>query len=140
MEKLLLDLDGPDPRRGLCGMARGLVGSEILRIASEIRLKQTAGQKIANFTVGDFSSREFPVPDRLREGILRALAAGETNYPPSDGVLRLREAVREFWGERLRLDVPGDAVRAGMNELLLTLPPGTSIERLDFESTTQWWK
>jgi aspartate aminotransferase len=110
MEKLQLDLDGPDPRRGLCGMARGLVGSEILRIASEIRVAVTAGQKIANFTVGDFSSREFPIPDRLREGTARALAAGETNYPPSDGVLRLREAVREFWGDRFGLDLPLESV------------------------------
>ena len=110
MEKLHLDLDGPDPRRGLCNMSRGLVGSEILKIASEIRLKQQAGQQIANFTVGDFSSKEFPIPDRLRDGILRALSAGETNYPPSDGVLRLREAVRAFWGERLRLDVPLESI------------------------------
>lgn len=110
MDKLQLDLDGPDPRRGLCGMARGLVGSEILKIAADIRVKQTAGVKIANFTVGDFSSKEFPIPDRLRDGILRALAAGETNYPPSDGVLRLREAVREFWADRLRLEVPIDSI------------------------------
>jgi len=104
MEKLPLDLDGPDPRRGLSTMSRGLVGSEILRIAAEIRAAVTAGQKIANFTVGDFSSREFPIPDRLRDGTLKALAAGETNYPPSDGVLRLREAVREFWRDRLDLE------------------------------------
>src|SRR5438552_17433323 len=64
-----------------------------------------AGKKISNFTLGDFSSKEFPIPDRLREGILRALAAGETNYPPSDGVLRLREAVRELWRDRMQLEV-----------------------------------
>ena len=87
-------------------MAKGLIGSEILRIASEIRAAVTAGQKIANFTVGDFSPREFPIPDRLRDGTLRALAAGETNYPPSDGVLRLREAVREFWRDRLQIEAP----------------------------------
>jgi len=110
MEKLQLDLEGPDPRRGLSGMAKGLIGSEILRIASEIRTAITAGQKIANFTVGDFSSREFPIPDCLRDGILRALAAGETNYPPSDGVLRLREAVREFWRERLQIEVPLESI------------------------------
>ena len=106
MQKLQLDLEGPDPRRGLSSMAKGLVGSEILRIAAEIRTAVTAGQKIANFTVGDFSPREFPIPDRLRDGTLRALAAGETNYPPSDGVLRLREAVREFWRDRLQIEVP----------------------------------
>ncbi len=110
MEKLHLDLDGPDPRRGLSTMARGLVGSEILRIAAEIRAAVTAGQKIANFTVGDFSSKEFPIPDRLREGTLKALAAGETNYPPSDGVLRLREAVREFWRGHVGLEVPLESI------------------------------
>ena len=110
MEKLQLDLDGPDPRRGLSGMARSLIGSEILKIAGEIRIAQQSGKKIANFTVGDFASKEFPIPDRLREGILKALAAGETNYPPSDGVLRLREAVREFWGDRLQLDVPVESI------------------------------
>jgi len=110
MEKLQLDLDGPDPRRGLSTMASGLIGSEILRIGSEIRAAVAAGQKIANFTVGDFSSREFPIPDRLRDGILKALAAGETNYPPADGVLRLREAVREFWRDRLELEVPLESI------------------------------
>ena len=110
MQKLQLDLEGSDPRRGLSGMAKGLVGSEILRIAAEIRTAVTAGQKIANFTVGDFLPREFPIPDRLRDGTLRALAAGETNYPPSDGVLRLREAVREFWRDRLQIEVPLQSV------------------------------
>src|SRR4051812_25078666 len=110
MEELHLDLEGPDPRRGLGSMARGLVGSEILKIAAEIRAAVTAGHQITNFTVGDFSSKEFPIPDRLREGILKALAAGETNYPPSDGVLRLREAVREFWRRDLHLEVPLESV------------------------------
>src|SRR5438067_3276516 len=110
MEKLQLDLDGPDPRRGLSGMARGLIGSEILRIASENRTAITAGQKIANSTVGDCSPREFPIPARLRDGTVRALAAGETNYHPSDGGLRLREAVREFWRERLQIEVPLESV------------------------------
>jgi aspartate aminotransferase len=110
MEKLQLDLNGPDPRRGLGTMARGLIGSEILKISGEIRAAQTAGVKIANFTVGDFSSAQFPIPDKLRDGTLRALSAGETNYPPSDGVLRLREAVREFYRERLQLDLPLESV------------------------------
>ncbi|HKC60575.1 MAG TPA: aminotransferase class I/II-fold pyridoxal phosphate-dependent enzyme [Myxococcales bacterium] len=109
METLQLDLPGDDPRLGLCTMARELIGSEILRIGSEIRAAQARGDKICNLTVGDFSPKEFPIPEALREGVLRALAAGETNYPPSDGVLRLREAVREFYRTRLHLDVPLEA-------------------------------
>ena len=132
MEKLQLDLDGTDPRRGLGSMARGLIGSEILKIAGEIRTVQMAGKKIANFTVGDFSSKEFPIPDRLREGILKALAAGETNYPPSDGVLRLREAVREFYRTRLHLDVPLEATLiAGGSRPVIFATYATLVERGD---------
>jgi aspartate aminotransferase len=109
METLQLDLPGGDPRLGLCTMARALIGSEILRIASEIRAAQGRGDRICNLTVGDFSPKEFPIPEALREAVLRALAAGETNYPPSDGVLRLRESVREFYRTRLHLDVPLEA-------------------------------
>jgi aspartate aminotransferase len=110
MQKLTLDLPSGDPRRGLSTMAQGLVGSEILKISGEIREAQRAGAKICNLTVGDFSPTEFSIPDELREGILRALAAGETNYPPADGVLRLREAVRELYAERLGLEVPVESV------------------------------
>jgi aspartate aminotransferase len=84
-------------------------GSSRARLGAQPPAAQARGDKICNLTVGDFSSKEFPIPDALREGVLRALAAGETNYPPSDGVLRLREAVREFYRTRLHLDVPLEA-------------------------------
>src|SRR5437868_10370086 len=129
MAALQLDLPGADPRGGLCTMARHLVGSEILRIASEIRAAQTRGEKICNLTVGDFSSKEFPIPAALREAVQRALAAGETNYPPSDGVLRLREAVREFYRTRLQLDVPLEAtVIAGGSRPIIYATYATLIE------------
>jgi aspartate aminotransferase len=120
MDSPQIDLPGGDPRRGLCTMARGLIGSEILRIAAEIRAAQARGAKICNLTVGDFSPKEFPIPSSLREGVLRALAAGETNYPPSDGVLRLREAVREFYRTRLHLEVPlqGTVVAGGSRPVI----------------------
>jgi len=129
MAALQLDLPGEDPRRGLCTMARRLIGSEILRIASEIRAAQARGDRICNLTVGDFSSKEFPIPTALREGVLRALAAGETNYPPPDGVLRLREAVREFYRTRLQLDVPLEAtVIAGGSRPIIYAIYATLIE------------
>jgi aspartate aminotransferase len=40
-------------------------------------------------TVGDFDPRQFPIPRPLLAGLVRALENGETNYPPSDGVLAL---------------------------------------------------
>jgi len=40
----------------------------------------------------------------------------------------------------LRFAVPVEAARAGVNELLLTLPVGATLERIDFDSTTEWWR
>lgn len=91
-------------------MARGLVGSEILRIAAEIRELTAQGRKVCNLTVGDFSPREFPIPTALGEGITRALQAGETNYPPSDGVLDLRQSVQRFYERSLGLKYPLEGI------------------------------
>lgn len=40
----------------------------------------------------------------------------------------------------VRLNVPGGAVRPETNELRLTLPPGSTLDRIDFDSTTMWWQ
>ncbi|MEP7029156.1 MAG: aminotransferase class I/II-fold pyridoxal phosphate-dependent enzyme, partial [Candidatus Eisenbacteria bacterium] len=98
-------LGPPDPAR-TASMAQGLVGSEILKIAADIRAAVARGEQVANLTVGDFSPREFRIPESLEKGVAQAYAAGETNYPPSDGVGALREAVRSFYARRLGLDYP----------------------------------
>ncbi len=91
-------------------MARGLVGSEILRIAAEIRELTTQGRKVCNLTVGDFAPREFPIPEALNKAIITALQAGETNYPPSDGVLDLRKSVQSFYERALGLKYPLEGI------------------------------
>jgi aspartate aminotransferase len=91
-------------------MADGLVGSEILRIAADVRAMVAQGTEVCNLTVGDFSPAEFRVPELLETEILRALRAGETSYPPSDGVLPLRRAVAAFYERRLGLRYPVESV------------------------------
>src|ERR1700737_1443062 len=81
----------------LSSLARALVGSEILKIAGEIRTLCEKGRDICNLTVGDFAPKEFRIPYKLNDLIADALAAGETNYPPSDGVKELRQAVVRFY-------------------------------------------
>jgi len=98
------------PHQGLGRMATTLVGSEILRIAAEVRALQEQGHPVLNLTVGDFSPRQFRIPAALESGICRALAAGHTNYPPADGVAELRQAVRDFYRTALGLDYPTGAV------------------------------
>src|SRR4051794_25502082 len=101
---------GPDPRGRVSEMAAGLIGSEVLRIAGEIRALVTAGRTVCNLTVGDFDSRYFPIPARLSEGIHTALEQGETNYPPSSGILELRQAVARFYERDLGLRYPVESV------------------------------
>jgi aspartate aminotransferase len=84
-------------------MAQGLVGSEILKIAAEIRQRREAGARICNLTVGDFDPAQFPIPPALAEAIRDAIAAGETNYPPSAGMPALRAAISDFWARSLGL-------------------------------------
>ena len=104
-QQTLPDLDFGDPQeidRSVSERARGLIGSEILKIASDIRKLVASGREVCNLTVGDFDSRQFPIPRPLLEGLQQALREGETNYPPSNGVLALRESVIHYvartWG------------------------------------------
>jgi aspartate aminotransferase len=94
-------------------MARGLIGSEILKIAGEIRALQRSGRTICNLTVGDFDPKQFPIPDQLRAGIVAAYGRGETNYPPSDGMLPLREAVQRLYERELGIKYPFTSVLIG---------------------------
>jgi aspartate aminotransferase len=100
----------PDPDAGVSSLARGIVGSEILKISAQIRTLKAKGAVICNLTVGDFDSAYFPIPDELLEGTRAALAAGHTNYPPSDGVLALREAVVRLYEREWGLRFPVDSV------------------------------
>jgi aspartate aminotransferase len=90
--------------------ATGLIGSEILKIAADIRAAVARGDKVTNLTVGDFSPAEFRIPAALESRIAAAYAAGETNYPPSDGVPALRQAVARFYARHLGLDYPLSSV------------------------------
>ena len=82
-------------------IAGSLVGSEILKIAADVRALVASGRDICNLTVGDFSPSEFRIPALLESGIVDGLRRGETNYPPSDGILALREAVCSLYRREL---------------------------------------
>lgn len=98
----------PVPR--VSALAAGVAGSEILRIAAEIRELEARGQPVCNLTVGDFRPAHFPIPASLRERLEAALRQGETNYPPGYGMPALREAVSILYREWLGLDCPAESV------------------------------
>lgn len=80
----------------LSHLSETLIGSEIVKLGGEIREKIRQGERIYNFTVGDFDPKIFPIPKELEDEIVEAYRQHFTNYPSAEGNLDLREAVAHF--------------------------------------------
>lgn len=77
-------------------MAENLIGSEIIKLAGEVKAKIAQGEKIYNLTIGDFNPSLFPIPTALKNEIVEAYVNNETNYPAANGVEELRVQVADF--------------------------------------------
>ena len=84
-------------------LANALIGSEIIKIGNEVNELKRKGAKIANLTIGDFDPAVFPIPEALKSEIIAAYNDHQTNYPPADGILPLRETVAKLLENRLNL-------------------------------------
>jgi len=114
----------------LSSLAAGLTGSEILKIAGQIRELSAAGRDVCNLTVGDFSPKEFRIPPELERAIVDCLHAGETNYPPSDGTMELRRAVVRLYQEQfgLEYDVKSVLIAGGSRPIIFSAYAATVDE------------
>ena len=65
----------------LSQLSETLIGSEIVKLGAEIKERIKAGEKIYNFTVGDFDPQIFPIPQLLEDEIVEADRSKFTNYP-----------------------------------------------------------
>ena len=99
--------------RDLTDVAATMSGSRILGIAGQVKELAKTNPDLCNLTVGDFSPAQFPIPAALKAAIDTELSANETNYPPADGMPELRQAVTEFYAERLGLRFPVESVVVG---------------------------
>lgn len=88
----------------LSRLAENMIGSEIVRLGNEINERKRKGEKIFNFTIGDFDPAVFPIPKPLEDLIIESYKNHHTNYPPADGIFELREAVSVFLKEWEQLD------------------------------------
>jgi aspartate aminotransferase len=88
----------------LSHLSETLIGSEIVKLGGEIREKIRQGQRIYNFTVGDFDPSIFPIPKELEDEIVEAYRHHFTNYPAAEGNLDLREGLASFLKEMQGLD------------------------------------
>lgn len=80
----------------LSQLAETLIGSEIVKLGGEIKERIRKGERIYNFTVGDFDPAIFPIPRELEEAIVEAYRQHFTNYPAAEGNLDLRESIIDF--------------------------------------------
>jgi aspartate aminotransferase len=94
----------------LSHLSETLIGSEIVKLGGDIREKIRQGEKIYNFTVGDFDPAVFPIPKELEEEIIHAYRHHFTNYPAAEGNLDLREAISSFIRKRERLEYSPDEI------------------------------
>lgn len=83
-----------DPK--LSHLAGTLIGSEIVKLGNMISERIRNGEKIYNFTIGDFDPSIFPIPAELEALIIGSYQQKNTNYPAAEGVLELRKSVSHF--------------------------------------------
>ncbi|MEO8109014.1 MAG: pyridoxal phosphate-dependent aminotransferase [Ginsengibacter sp.] len=107
----------------LSQLAETLIGSEIVRLGADIKEKIKSGDKIYNYTIGDFDSSIFPIPEKLEQEIIESYKKGNTTYPPAEGILALRESISLFIKEREGLEFATNEilVAAGGRPLIYAL-------------------
>src|SRR5689334_6802696 len=95
----------------LSKLAGTLKGSEIVRLGNEISERIRQGEKIYNFTIGDFDPAVFPIPKELEELIIKYYREHYTNYPPGAGISELRNTVSTFIKQREGLNYNIDEIQ-----------------------------
>lgn len=94
----------------LSQLSETLIGSEIVKLGGEIREKIRQGEKIYNFTVGDFDPAIFPIPKELEDAIVEAYRHHFTNYPAAEGNLDLRESIKKYIADTEKLDYQNNEI------------------------------
>ncbi len=91
-------------------MADKLIGSEIIKLAGQVNQRIASGEKIYNFTIGDFNPAVFPIPQALEAAIIQAYKNKQTNYPAANGIEPLRKSVVHFLNRGLGWDYDPEEV------------------------------
>ncbi len=107
----------------LSHLAETLIGSEIVKLGNMISERIRAGEKIYNFTIGDFDPKVFPIPAELEKLIIESYQQRNTSYPAAEGVLDLRKAVSQFLKEWEGLDYAPNEIQiaSGGRPLIYTI-------------------
>lgn len=107
----------------LSHLAGTLIGSEIVKLGNAISERIRNGEKIYNFTIGDFDPQVFPIPAELESLIIESYQQRNTSYPAAEGVLDLRKAVSSFIKEWEGIDYSPSEIQiaSGGRPLIYTI-------------------
>lgn len=107
----------------LSQLAETLIGSEIVKLGNAISERVRNGEKIYNYTIGDFDPAIFPIPKELENEIIEAYKNHYTNYPPANGIAELRNAVSDFLKDQEGLEYNAGEIliAAGGRPLIYTI-------------------
>lgn len=97
----------------LSQLAETLIGSEIVKLGAEIKEKISRGEKIYNFTIGDFDPQIFPIPEALKQLIIEAYTDNFTNYPLANGNPDLRQALSDYNRQYNQLEYSPEEILVG---------------------------
>ncbi len=114
---------GTASRVVLSELAETLIGNEIVKMNGEIKELMSKGEKIFNFTIGDFDPAIFNIPKELEEEIIYSYRKHFTNYPLGEGDTELRKSVSAFIQDRegLKYNLDEILIAAGGRPLIYTL-------------------
>lgn len=107
----------------LSKLAENQTGSEIVKLGNAISERIKNGEKIYNYTIGDFDPSIFPIPQEFEDLIVQEYRQKSTSYPPADGVAELRKAVATFIKEWEGIDYAPNEIQiaSGGRPLLYTI-------------------
>jgi aspartate aminotransferase len=107
----------------LSQLAGTLIGSEIVKLGNLISERIRNGEKIYNFTIGDFDPKVFPIPAELEQLIIESYQEKNTSYPAAEGVLDLRKSVSSFIKDWEGLDYAPNEIQiaSGGRPLIYTI-------------------
>ncbi|MBC7588815.1 MAG: pyridoxal phosphate-dependent aminotransferase [Chitinophagaceae bacterium] len=107
----------------LSKLAENQTGSEIVKLGNAISERIKNGEKIYNYTIGDFDPSIFPIPQEFEDLIVQEYRQKSTSYPPADGVAELRKAVATFIKEWEGIDYASNEIQiaSGGRPLLYTI-------------------
>lgn len=94
----------------LSQLADSLVGSEIVKLGNAINERRAKGEKIYNYSIGDFDPEIFPIPQEYEDAIISAYKEHRTNYPPAEGILVLRQAIGDLFRKMEAIDYKNDEI------------------------------